>query len=102
MAIEDACVLHQLLGSCSSVSSIEAAFRAYEKVRMPRCKTVIESSLRQVKLLELEDEEVGLDLSELARRLDTTTRYIWNIDLPGHVEQAMAAFEEDDGHRSRL
>lgn len=94
MAIEDAYVLSNLLGKCTSAADIEAAFQGYDAVRVPRALKVTEMSLAHGKVLDMEGDGVGDDLEKLAEKLNSTVRWIWNEDLESHLAQATKKFEE--------
>jgi salicylate hydroxylase len=82
MALEDAYVLSNLLGRCTSIADIPYAFEAYDAVRIPRTHGVIKDSHEQGKIMELDGTGVGDDLEKTAQKLDSTVRWIWNVDLP--------------------
>ncbi|KAF8855513.1 mannitol 1-phosphate dehydrogenase [Acephala macrosclerotiorum] len=93
MALEDAYVLSNLFGKCSSTLEIERAFEAYDYVRVPRANRVVAVSREQGKTLDMEGDGVGDDLEKLAENLNTRVRWIWNEDLEAHLATAMEKFE---------
>lgn len=93
MALEDAYVLSNLLGKCSSILQIEKAFEAYDYVRVPRANRVVALSREQGKTLDMEGDGLGDDLEKLAESLNTRVRWIWNEDLEAHLATAMEKFE---------
>lgn len=94
MAIEDAYVLSNLLGECTSTADIDAAFEAYDLVRVPRALKVVSESREQGKALDLKLEGIGDDLEKLAIRLNKTVIWVWDGDLNAHLALAMKKFEE--------
>jgi salicylate hydroxylase len=94
MAIEDAYVLSNLLGKCSSPAELPAALQGYDFVRIPRALRVTSMSRAQGKLLDMEGDGTGDDLEKLAANLNSTVRWIWNEDLEAHLAMAMRKFEE--------
>jgi len=94
MALEDAYVLANLLGKCSS-SDIVKAFDAYDYVRVPRALRVTSMSREHGKVLDMEGDGVGDDLEKMAEKLNTTVRWIWNEDLEAHLAIAEKRFEEN-------
>ncbi|MCJ1261460.1 hypothetical protein MMC22_001324 [Lobaria immixta] len=89
MAIEDALILSNLLGSLQRSSDIEAAFRAFDMVQRPRTQKLTITSRAAGELYELQDERVGDDLEALQRDISSRLRWIWNQDLDAQVVEAM-------------
>lgn len=95
MTLEDAYVLSNLLGLCTSKSDILHAFRAYDTVRIPRTQNVMKESREQGKILDLEGKGVGDNVEMLKQKLDASTRGIWDVDLKAHMEEAVAAYRKE-------
>ncbi len=76
MALEDAYILFHLLGLCTGVSGLKYAFRAYNKVRLPRTHGVIKASREQGRILDLEGEGVGVGNDLDVLKLDARVRWI--------------------------
>jgi salicylate hydroxylase len=95
LALEDAYILSNLLGLCTSVTDILNAFKAYDIVRIPRTHRVIKDSNEQGKIMDLEATGIGDDLEKTAQKLDTTVRWIWRVDLPKQLEEAVVIFEKE-------
>jgi len=89
MAIEDAYILSNLLVKCNSREDITNAFVAYDAVRLPRTLKVISASREQGLRLDMEGESAGDDLTKLKEELHTAAKWIWEIDLEAHLEQAL-------------
>lgn len=94
MALEDAYVLSNLLGGCSSTEDLIPAFESYDSVRVPRTMRVTAASFKQGKVLDLEGDGIGDDLEKLAANLNTDVRWIWDEDLEAHLGKAKEKFEE--------
>ncbi|EPE30263.1 FAD/NAD(P)-binding protein [Glarea lozoyensis ATCC 20868] len=94
MALEDAYVLSNLLGSCKSRDEIEKAFDAYDSVRVPRALKVTAMSRKQGELLDMKEEESGDDLEKIASSLNKEVRWIWDADLRAHLKEAVEVFEK--------
>ncbi|CAG8960503.1 hypothetical protein HYFRA_00008223 [Hymenoscyphus fraxineus] len=88
MAIEDAYVLSNLLGECTSTADLVTAFEAYDSVRVPRTMRVTSASHEQGKVLDLEGDDIGDDMEKLAARLNTAVRWIWYEDMEAHLATA--------------
>lgn len=95
MAVEDAYVLSNLLGKCTSPKDLSAAFKAYDHVRVPRTMRLTNMSREQGKLLDMEGDGLGDDLEKIAAALQTRVRWIWDVDLEAHLEEAVAKFNEE-------
>lgn len=96
MAVEDAYVLSSLIGKCSSAKDLTAAFKAYDHVRVPRALKVTSMSREQGKLLDMEGDELGDDLEKIAAALQTRVRWIWDVDLEAHLEEAVVKFAKEN------
>lgn len=97
MALEDAYVLSNLLGECTSTADLIPAFEAYDSVRVPRTMGVTAASLKQGKVLDLEGDGIGDDLEKLAANLNIDVRWIWDEDLEAHLAKAKEKLEEVRG-----
>jgi salicylate hydroxylase len=95
MALEDAYVLSNLLGACTSSADLEKAFDAYDFVRVPRALKVTSMSLEQGNTLDMEAEGSMDDLGKIAERLEREVRWIWDEDLVAHLGEAREKFEKD-------
>jgi len=87
MCIEDSYVLSELLGKISSADELEKAFHAYQEVRRPRVKRLIESSQEAGWLWDLEGPE-GNDFEAFERNATTRLHWIWSHDVRTDVERA--------------
>lgn len=88
-AFEDAAVLGALLGSTTSAEGIEAAFKAYDIVRRPRCQRVIDSSRGTGEIACGQNKDIGLDPDKLRNALATRWAFIFAMDLETHKQEAL-------------
>ena len=94
MAIEDALVLSRLLGKITRREQLEGAFRAYDRVRRLRTQSLVTTSRDAACLYEFQKEGI-LDDPEAAREnLDGRMRWVWDIDLEAHLQEAFNIFEQ--------
>lgn len=90
MALEDAYVLSDLLGSVRTVEGIEAAFRVYDAVRRPRTQKVVTTSRAAGQLYDFEGVGIGDDEEKIRENLENRYRWIWDEDLEVHLNEAKA------------
>lgn len=90
-------ILGALFGSVKSLDDIDAAFKAYDVVRRPRCQQVIDSSRGTGAICCGQNEEVGLDLDELRVALATRWTFISNLDQTKHKQDALEKMKEFRG-----
>ena len=83
MAIEDAYILSELLGSIDDSTGIEKAFKAYDAVRRERTQKVVSTSREAGTLWEL--EKYKGDLKKTFEDMDTRFNWIWNGDLEAEI-----------------
>lgn len=88
-AFEDAAVLGALLESTTSAEGIEAAFKAYDIVRRPRCQRVIDSSRGTGEIACGQNKDIGLDPDKLRNALATRWAFIFAMDLETHKQEAL-------------
>ncbi|CAI5702787.1 unnamed protein product [Peronospora effusa] len=81
MAIEDAYVLSSLLTDVEHASDLEAAFHAFEKVRLYRTAKVVVESYEAGQLYDFELPGCGDDLKKITKALQKRMRWIWEEDL---------------------
>jgi salicylate hydroxylase len=96
MAIEDAAVLSSLLGSVKGQDSseLERAFRAYDAVRRPRTQRLVTTSRDAGMLYDLQKEGVGDDPELVKRDLLERMKWVWDLDLAQHCEQAVELLDK--------
>lgn len=90
MALEDAYVLSDLLGSVRTVEGIEGAFRVYDAVRRPRSQKLVATSRAAGQLYDFEGVEIGDDEDKIRENLENRYRWIWDEDLEVHLNEAKA------------
>ncbi|KAI1800519.1 FAD/NAD(P)-binding domain-containing protein [Daldinia bambusicola] len=88
LAIEDAFILSHLIGNISSAGEINAAFKAFDTVRRPRCQQIIDSGRKTGRLFCGQDEEAGVNPAKLNEALGQTFGHI-ALDLKSHKEEAL-------------
>jgi salicylate hydroxylase len=89
-AIEDAHVLAELLGDyrVRTAKNVVDAFRAYDEIRRPRSQRVVTSSKENAYLLCLCLDGVGDDETKLKETWQSRLRWLWDLDIEEHAEQA--------------
>jgi salicylate hydroxylase len=94
MAIEDALVLSQLLGQVQEKTDLQKAFKAYDAVRRPRTQKLVSTSRDAGCLYEFQKESVRDDVEALRNNLEGRMRWVWDIDLEEHLQEAMRIYRE--------
>ncbi|KAI9810361.1 MAG: hypothetical protein M1827_006328 [Pycnora praestabilis] len=98
MALEDAFILSNLLGSVHDLSGLEHAFRAADVVRRPRTQKLVTTSRSAGQLYDFELEGIGDDIEKVKENLETRYRWIWDEDLDGELQRAKSLL----GERAKL
>jgi len=88
-AMEDAMILGALLGKVKNSGEINAAFKAYDAVRRPRCQRVIDSSRVTGMICCGREEGVGLDPRKLLEALKDRWGFIMGLDLDEYKTEAL-------------
>lgn len=89
MAIEDAFILGHLFGNVSSVGEINAAFRAFDALRRPRCQRIIDTGRDTGRLFCGQDEVAGLDAKKINESLGLAFARVGALDLESHKNDAL-------------
>ena len=89
MALEDAYVLSNLLGSVQKASEIENAFKAYDAVRRHRTQKLVTTSREAGEIYEFEGKGIGDDLDAMRQNLGTRYDWIWEKKLEDDLSEAM-------------
>ncbi|KAK6860431.1 FAD/NAD(P)-binding domain-containing protein [Apiospora arundinis] len=89
LVIEDAFILGHLIGNISSISEINAAFRAFDAVRRPRCQRVINAGRETGRLFCGQHEIAGLDPEKLNEALGCTFAHVGGLQLQAHKDEAL-------------
>lgn len=92
-AFEDAMVLSALLGHSASPSDVEAAFKAYDELRRPRCQRVIDSSRGTGEILCGKNPDAGLKLEKLAQALAPRWAFL-GLDHKTYIQEALTKFDK--------
>lgn len=92
MAIEDALVLSHLLAQVGDKSELEKTFKAYDSVRRERTQKLVITSRDAGCLYEFQKPEVGDDVEALRANLEGRMKWVWDLDLEQHVEEAKKVF----------
>lgn len=90
MAIEDAFILGHLVGNISSAGETNAAFKAFDTVRRPRCQQIIDSGRKTGQLFCGQDEEAGVNPGKLNEALGLTFAHV-ALNLESHKEDALVS-----------
>ncbi|KAI6083844.1 FAD/NAD(P)-binding domain-containing protein [Hypoxylon rubiginosum] len=94
LAIEDAFILGNLLSTISSATQLEAAFKAFDMVRRPRCQKVIDTSRASGQLLSGQTPDVGVDAEKMATEMDVLFGHIDALDLQAHKQAALDGLQK--------
>ncbi|KAI1752987.1 salicylate hydroxylase [Xylaria castorea] len=89
VAFEDAMILQELLSHVQSPMQIEAAFKAYDALRRPRCQRIIDSSRETGMILCGQNADAGLDPEKLGQLLATKWDFIAGLDMEEHKKDAV-------------
>ncbi|OHF00743.1 mannitol 1-phosphate dehydrogenase [Colletotrichum orchidophilum] len=92
MAIEDAYILGNLLGSISDASQIEMAFSTYNKMRWERSQKLVTDSRETGQLYDLELSE---DSEWVADKLSARMDWVWKYDLTDELERGKGELVKD-------
>ncbi|KAH7329664.1 salicylate hydroxylase [Stachybotrys elegans] len=93
LAVEDCVILGHLLGQVASVDTIEAAFRAFDIVRRPRCQGVIDTGLASGQLFCGQNPDVGLDSEKMGPAIGELYTDLDSLDITLHMEDASKQFK---------
>ena len=94
MAIEDAFVLSRLLGLVTKKGQLESVFKAYDTVRRPRTQRLVTTSRDAACLYEFQKDGILDDPGAARSNLDGRMRWVWDIDLEEHLQEAISIFEQ--------
>ncbi|KAI1746491.1 salicylate hydroxylase [Xylaria castorea] len=93
-AIEDAMIMGALLTTASSAEDVQAAFKAFDVVRRPRCQQIIDSSRRTGQMLCGQDPNVQLNPGKMKEALKHRWELIYTLDMKKHQEDALQRMRE--------
>ena len=87
-AIEDAWVMSAILGNIKDKKHIPAAFRGYDKIRLPRAQQNGRLSDEALKIFNLRQPNVLDDPKALKESIQYRMDWLWNRDIALEAEQA--------------
>lgn len=92
MAVEDALVLCELLADphVHPLNDISQIFSAYDAVRRPRTQRLVQHSRESAMLFQMRHAGVGDDLEKLKQNLQVRQKWIWEMNMNEHLEEARA------------
>ncbi|KAK0716926.1 hypothetical protein B0T26DRAFT_645322 [Lasiosphaeria miniovina] len=95
-AFEDALILGFLLGNdhVKRRADIEAAFKAFDVVRRPRCQQVIDSSRGTGAIMCGQNPDVGLDPARVRAAFAGRWSFIFSLDLDEYRQDALKKMRE--------
>jgi len=93
-AIEDAMILQILLKEIHTPFQLNAVLRAYDHVRRPRSRKVIDSSRVTGVMMCGRAPDVGLDAEKLRDALEKRWDFILNLDMRKHQDEAVKAIRD--------
>jgi salicylate hydroxylase len=91
-AIEDALVLTCLFGHLTTREHIPSALSAYDRVRRNRSQDVVTTSKDAMDLFAFDDGYVNGDPVRWKEVWNERMRWIWEIDLDQHCDEAVKVF----------
>lgn len=94
MAMEDAYILSNLVGTVNDPEDFKDIFKAYDAVRRPRTQKLVQKSREAGLYHAFELENVGDDLEALRREGPVLHHWVWGIDLEGQLEEAKAMLSD--------
>jgi len=90
-AVEDVIILRTLMDKATSSREIRAAFQAFSDVRKDRGQQVIDSSRGTGNIL---TGGVGLDPAKVGAALAGRWKFIFELDIEKHKEDALVTMSE--------
>lgn len=93
-AIEDACVLQELLGMVHRKEDLAKALSVYDQVRRPRAERVVATSREAGYLFTMQAEGVKDDVAKMRENIETRMKWIWGQDIQAQNQAAVDLFKE--------
>lgn len=87
-AIEDAWVMSAVLGNVKDVRHLSAAFRGYDKIRLPRAQLNAKLSDEALEIFNFRHQNILDDPQALKHAIEYRMDWIWNRDIALQAEQA--------------
>ncbi|KAI0879769.1 FAD/NAD(P)-binding domain-containing protein [Hypoxylon argillaceum] len=94
ISIEDAFIMGRLFSNISTAAEIEAAFKAFDALRRPRCQQMVDNGRRIGRLFCGQDETAGVDAEKLSRELGLMFGPLGAFELKLHKEDALSRMQE--------
>lgn len=91
MAMEDAFILHHLLGDAQSTDDAVRAFKAFDSIRRQRTQKVIQSSRWSARTMSSIGASGG---EEYGDEFDANFSWLWEVDLDKDLQQAKKLMSE--------
>lgn len=88
MAIEDACVLAELLAALDGKEELPDAFAAFEATRKTRTQMLVDESREQASVYEFQGDDILDDISKIAQVLPSRWDWIWEHDIEADITAA--------------
>ncbi|KAI1172987.1 salicylate hydroxylase [Nemania sp. FL0916] len=88
-AIEDAAIMGALLAAVASADDVSTAFRAFDAIRRPRCRKIIDSSRETGQIMCGLNPDVPLDVQKIKEALRAKWAFIYGLDIEGHQKDAL-------------
>lgn len=95
MAMEDAYILSNLVGTAKGPEDLEKIFKAYDTVRRPRTQKLARKSREAGIYHAFEKENVGDDFEALRREAAQLYVWVWGFDLEASLEETKVMLEND-------
>lgn len=95
MCVEDTLVLSRLLGRARSPQEALTALKVYGEIRLPRTQRIVKSSFETGKILTGAGEGIGLETANLKTALEPRWDFIIDLDVEGHVDEAIKAMDAE-------
>ncbi|KAL1615425.1 hypothetical protein SLS56_011815 [Neofusicoccum ribis] len=95
MAVEDAWLMAKLMADVKGVRDVQAAFNAFERVRIGRTHRLVTTSNEAGRLYDFELDGHGDDVDKIAKNLEARMKWIWEEDLEAELVEARRIFGEE-------
>jgi salicylate hydroxylase len=99
MGVEDALILSELLSQCQvkTVGDLPTVFKAYDNVRRSRTQQLVKHSREAGMVFSLRLPGIQDDVEKLKANLNVRQRWIWDIDLENHIQEAKKNLKQTMG-----
>jgi salicylate hydroxylase len=93
-AMEDAYVLSNLIGMATEAADLDGIFKAYDATRRSRTQNLVTKSRESGEAYEFVGNNIGDNAEALRRDAQTKYRWVWEIDLKKHLDDAVESWKE--------